>query len=143
MRDKASSRRESLQPDAAATNSEGRSSQYNTNDTDKQYTARQLDRARQTLHRAEQWRRDNPQAWRCIVAHALDLASKQQPIAAQALIESVRKKAFIDKHGNDTRTNNSFASVFARWLIVEHPQTAPCIELRRSAFDALGVRYVR
>lgn len=101
------------------------------------YTEKQLKNAKRTIYRAEQWRRNNPQAWACIVSHALDLAAKQQTIAAQTLIESVRKKSFVDKFGNDTKTNNSYASVFARWLVREHPETAQHVELRRSVFDVL------
>lgn len=101
------------------------------------FTPEQLAKGKQVLSRAETWRADNAQAWACIVSHALDLASEQQPIAAQSLIESVRKKAFVDAHGRDTRTNNSYAAIFARWLVREHPQTAQYVELRRSVFDVL------
>ena len=101
------------------------------------FTPKEIENGKRTLYRAVAWRYNNPQAWALIVSHALDLASKKQPIAAQALIESVRKKALVDKFGDETKTDNSFASVFARWLIIEHPETAPYIERRRSVFDVL------
>ena len=101
------------------------------------YSPEQLANGKRVLQRAETWRADNAQAWACIVSHALDLAAKGQPIAAQALIESVRKKAFVDRFGKDTRTNNSYAAIFARWLSLEYPETAPFIERRRSVYDVL------
>ena len=101
------------------------------------FTPEQIARGKCTLRHAEEWRATNAQAWACIVSHALDLASKQQPIAAQSLIESLRKKAFVDRFGKDTKTNNSYAAIFARWLVREHPQTAQFVELRRSVFDVL------
>ena len=101
------------------------------------FTPEQVARGKRVLHRAETWRADNAQAWGCIVSHALDLAAKGQPIAAQALIESVRKKALVDRFGKDTRTNNSYAAIFARWLANERPETRQFIELRRSVYDVL------
>lgn len=104
------------------------------------YSEKQLSNAKHTIYRATAWRFNNPQAWACMVSHALDLAAKQQPIAAQTLIESVRKKSFVDRFGNDTRTNNSYASVFIRWLVVEHPETRQYADLRRCAVgEVMGV----
>jgi len=97
------------------------------------FTPKEIEKARGTYRRAMQWRLSNPQAWALMVAQALDLASQAQPISAQALIESVRKKAFVDRYGNDTRTNNSYAPVFARLLWLEHPETRAYIKLRRCA----------
>lgn len=106
------------------------------------YSPEELERGKRTLHRAELWRYGNPDAWACIERHALELASIGQPISAQSLLESVRKKSFVDRYGNDTKVNNSFAPVFARWLASEHPETRRLIEVRRSVQDALGVPYV-
>ncbi|MBQ9021155.1 MAG: hypothetical protein IJ113_03955 [Eggerthellaceae bacterium] len=101
------------------------------------YTDAQLYRARLTLHRAERWRENNPDAWNRMVAQALELAALKQPIAVQALLESVRKKAFVDRYGNDTRVSNGYRAIFARWLIAEYPETRPYIRLRNSVFDVL------
>ena len=101
------------------------------------YSPDQMERGRLELYRFKVWRYDNPQAWALIVAHALDLAAKGQPISAQALLESVRKKSFVDRFGNDTRANNSHAPIIARVLVREHPETRPFIELRRSVYDVL------
>lgn len=101
------------------------------------YSPEEIARGTEKLHRAEAWRSANPTAWACVVRHALDLAAMGQPISAQALIESVRMKGFVDCYGNDTRTNNSFASIIARWLAREYPQTARYIRLRRSVHDVL------
>lgn len=103
------------------------------------YTPRQIERGKLTLQRAEQWRRDNPEAWAYIVTRACEYAKEGRPFTMQGLIESVRSKAFVDRHGNDTKTNNDFAAVFARWLMIEYPQTRGLIECRRSVFDSLVV----
>lgn len=146
MINNASSRRECFQADATATINGVGASHYvalptctddihSTQATQTVfghgYSPQEIDRAKLTIHRAIAWRFNNPQAWACIVSHALDLAEKQQPIAAQTLIESVRKKAFVDRFGNDTKTNNDYASVFIRWLWSAYPETRPFIELRR------------
>lgn len=104
------------------------------------YSEKQLANARRTIYRAELWRQENPTAWFFIACHALSLERQQQPIAAQSLIESVRKKSFVDKFGNGTRTNNSYASVFIRWLWIEYPSMRHLIELRRCPVgEVMGV----
>ena len=105
--------------------------------TSSRYTARQVERGRFMIQRARQWRRDNPEAWEFIVNEARRLAEDEKPIAAHGLIESVRKRAFVDRRGRDTKTNNDFGAIFARWLILEHPEMAGYIERRRSVFDEL------
>ena len=57
----------------------------------------------------------------------------------QSLIEQAREKRFVDRYGRDTRINNDFAPIFARWLAREHPEMVPLIERRRSVFDSLVV----
>lgn len=101
------------------------------------YTREQLHHARLTLSRADRWWDENPDARNRMVAQALELAALKQPIAVQSLFESMRKKAFVDRYGNDTRVNNSFAPIFARRIIREYPETKPYIELRSSVFDIL------
>lgn len=96
-------------------------------------------RAALKLARAIRWRRDNEQVWRFMVSHAMSLAEKGQPIAVQSLIEQAREKRFVDRYGRDTRINNDFAPIFARWLAREHPEMVPLIERRRSVFDSLVV----
>ena len=106
----------------------------------KEYTPEQLDRAVDVLEAACDWRADNPAAWAYIVRTAEALAAEGRRIGAQHLIELVRAKDFADVHGKPTRTNNSFAPVFARWLAQDHPEWASLIELRDSVLDKLGCR---
>ena len=101
------------------------------------YTERQIKRGRRVLGRAETWRKVNPEAWRFIVRTATELAERQQPISGSMLIEAVRHKAFLDREGNDTKTNNDYAPIVARWLAIEHPETAPYIKQRATVFDLL------
>ena len=74
-----------------------------------------------------------------MVSRAMRLAEAAQPIAVQSLIEQAREKSFVDRHGRDTKINNDFAPIFARWLIREHPEMEPLIERRASVFDSLAV----
>ena len=104
------------------------------------FTDEQRDRALDTLNHACQWRIDNPAAWAYIVATATALAAEGHRIGAQHLIELVRAKDFAYVHGVPTKTNNSFAPVFARWLAQDHPEWRPLIELRACALDTLGCR---
>jgi len=101
------------------------------------YTDEQLERGRRKLYRAEQWRRNNPEAWRYLVLIAKDKARKEQPISGRALIEAAREKAFVDREGNNSKVNNDYEPIFARWMMTEHPETAAFIERRKTVFDLL------
>lgn len=101
------------------------------------YTEKQISDGRRKLYRAEQWRRDNPQAWGYIVRTAKDRASHELAISGRGLIEAVREKSFTDRLGRDTKTNNDYAAIVARWIATEHPETARYIERRKTVFDML------
>ena len=101
------------------------------------YTDKQIANGRRKLYRAEQWRRDNPQAWGYLVSVARERAARELPISGRRLIEAVRGKAFTDTKGRDTKTNNDYAAIVARWVAMEHPETAPYIEHRKTVFDLL------
>ena len=101
------------------------------------FTPRQVSYGRRTLWQAEQWRRNNPEAWRFIVNEACKLAKDGRPIAVHGLIEAVRKRGFVNRYGHDTKTNNNYCAVFARWLAIEYPETVEYIEHRSSIFDEL------
>ena len=101
------------------------------------FTKEQMERGSETLLRAVEWRRRNPDAWAFIERRALEFASRGEQFTMQGLAEMVRNKAFIGKDGKDTKTSNSYVAVFARWLVAEHPETARYIKLRRSVFDYL------
>lgn len=99
----------------------------------------QVSRAALKLASAKRWQQDNEQVWAFMVSRAMRLSEAGQPIAVQSLIEQAREKSFVDRHGRDTKINNDFAPIFARWLIREHPEMEPLIERRRSVFDSLVV----
>lgn len=101
------------------------------------YTSEQVERGRRKLYRAEAWRRRNPEAWSYLVFIAKDKARKEQPISGRALIEAAREKAFVDRNGNDSKVNNDYEPIFARWMMIEHPETAQFIERRKTVFDLL------
>ena len=101
------------------------------------YTEKQMANGRRKLHRAEAWRRANPESWGYIVSMATRQARQQQPISGRMLLEAVRHKAFTDRDGEDTKTNNDYAPIVARWLAIEHPETARYIEQRKTVFDLL------
>lgn len=101
------------------------------------FTDEQMARAARVLERAEAWRRLNPEAWAFVVSLALRLAQAGEPISGRALVEAVRRKAFVDREGHDALVNNDYAAVFARWLWIEHPETRPYIKQRRTPFNCL------
>lgn len=102
-----------------------------------EYTDKQMARAARVLKRAEAWRKLNPEAWAFVVALALRLADAGEPISGRALVEAVRRKAFVDREGHDALVNNDYAAVFARWLWIDHPGTRPFIKQRRTPFNIL------
>ena len=101
------------------------------------YTDAQLKRGLDKLHRAELWRWNNPEAWHYMVRIARDRAEHERTISGRGLVEAVRGKAFVDRMGNDTRTNNDIAAVVARWIALEYPETARYIERRKTVFDLI------
>lgn len=101
------------------------------------YTEKQLSNGRRKLYRAEQWRRDNAAAYAYAEGIALDQARKGQPISARELVDAVRRKAFTDREGRDARPNNDYGAIWARWIALEHPETARYIEHRKTVFDVL------
>ena len=101
------------------------------------YTDEQMARGRRKLHRAELWRKANPEAWRYAVRIATEQARQGQPISARELVDAVRRKAFTDRDGRDTRPNNDYAPIWGRWIATEHPETARYIEQRKTVFDQL------
>lgn len=101
------------------------------------YTGEQLERGRLTHSDYLMWRWDNPRAWAFMERMALDAARHERRIGAQQLIEAVRERDFVDEHGEPTRTNNSYAPIIARDLIVFYPHLRPFIELRSSVYDVI------
>ena len=90
-----------------------------------------MERARRTLRRAGEWREEHAELYETeFAARALAAAANGGKFAVQDALERVR-----DAHG--VKVNNDFGAVFARWLAVEHPETARAVELRRSVFDLL------
>ena len=101
------------------------------------YTDEQMERGRRKLHRAEQWRRANPEAYRYAENMAMEQARNEQPVSARELVDAVRRKIFTDSDGRDARPNNDYAPIWGRWIAAEHPETAPYIEHRKTVFDVL------
>ena len=101
------------------------------------YSDEEMARGMEKLRRAEEWRNANPQAWGYLEGVAVERARNGQPISGRALVEAVREKAFVDRMGNDTKTNNDYAAIFARWIAKEHPEAARYIEHRATVFDLL------
>ena len=105
------------------------------------YTERQIEQGKATYRDASEWRKRNAQAWQFVVQVAKQAAAQRKRIGGRDLIEQVRRKEFTTDSGAPTATNNSFSPVFARWLAIEHPETAPYIERRKTVFDFLVTSY--
>ena len=101
------------------------------------YTDKQIANGRRKLYRAEAWRKANPEAWGYAVRIATEQARQGQPVSARELVDAVRRKAFTDREGRDARPNNDYAPIWGRWIAIEHPETAPYIEHRKTVFDWL------
>ena len=105
------------------------------------YTEEQLASAREKLSDAISWRLKNPSAWRYVVRTAQKQANEGKQVSGRQLVEAVRKKDFSDVDGKPTRTNNDYAAVIVRWLVMERPYLSKCIEFRRTALDEIMVAY--
>ena len=103
------------------------------------YTDEQIANGRRKLQRAEQWRRANADVYGYAESIALEQARQEQPISARELVDAVRRKAFTDSEGRDARPNNDYAPMWGRWLALEHPETRPYIEHRKTVYDLLMV----
>lgn len=101
------------------------------------YTEKQIARGRREKHRAEWWRRNNPEAWSYLERIAIERAREGLPISGRALVEAAREKAFTDREGRTSKVNNNYAPVFARWMLLEHPETAAYIKRRSTVFNLL------
>lgn len=101
------------------------------------YTERQIERGKAILREAVEWRKRNTRAWDYVVGVAKRAAMQHKRIGGRDLIEQVRRREFTSDGGTTTATDNNYAPIIARWLIREHPETAPCIECRATVFDLL------
>ncbi len=101
------------------------------------YTDKQIANGKRRLYKAEQWRKMNVDAYGRAEQIAMEQAQAGQPISARELVDAVRRKAFVDRTGRDSRPNNNYAAIWARWIAKEHPETAKYITLRKSVYDVL------
>lgn len=102
----------------------------------KQFTDSQLARGRRKLIQFHQWRYDNPRAYEYGVSYALACHENGQHVGGSGIVEAIRSKDFTDEHGNPTRTNNDYAPIIARLIVVEHPHMRGSLEMRSSVYDA-------
>jgi len=101
------------------------------------YSETQLAHGRTVLRHALAWREMNPRAWGYACAIALKDAKGGRRVGSQRLVEIIRARDFTDEAGRPTKVNNDFSPIFARLLIVEHPEVAPFVERRESVYDAI------
>ncbi len=95
------------------------------------YSPERIERAKRIIYSAEMWRKDNADAYRAIVVHAQDLASRGETVSTRDYQHAVHSKAYLDRFGNDATINTNYCPVIARWLWREHPELRESIELRR------------
>ena len=101
------------------------------------YSDEQVARGMRKLARFHEWRYQNPQAWAYGVRHALKCAEGGQHVSGSAVVESICELDFTDAHGLPTKTNNDYAPIIARVLIITYPELRGRVELRKSVFDVL------
>lgn len=98
----------------------------------------QAEKADRYREKADEWVRDNHQAWLFICNEAVARAYQRRRFGIGELCEQVRwhmKAVGVD----DFKINNSYRAYLARRLVKEHPQCADYIEMRRSRADKEGV----
>ena len=85
--------------------------------------------------RAREWRKLNSDVWAKFERHCLNEAAHERRVSVKWLIEDVRAHDYVNRIGDPCKINNSFAPIFARMLIHDHPELAHFIETRSSVYD--------
>lgn len=94
-----------------------------------------IERARETLRMAREWREDNPPAWAFAANVARTLVAEGKRISGRDIVERIRRRDFTDRHGRPTTTNNNLSPIISRWLAAEVDGADALIELRTSPLD--------
>lgn len=99
------------------------------------WTPEQLESARALIARESDWRRRNPGAYEIVERWALHEAESGRKMGMRAAVEQLRWKDRTDLEGNTMKIENGFASVWARRIMHEHPETVGFIEVHQSPID--------
>lgn len=89
------------------------------------------------LRRAQEWVRLNPTLWATFEAWALDEVRHERKFGLQDFVETIRWRDYSNALGEPVKINNSFCPIFARFLVAEHPEARPFVELRHSRWDSV------
>ena len=90
--------------------------------------------------RALEWVKLNPEVWsKHFEIPALYEAAHGRRVSVQRFIEDARRLDYVNRAGDPCKINNSFAAIFARLLIEQHPELSEFIETRRSVYDDIEV----
>lgn len=97
------------------------------------------DRAPELLMaQAEEWTRENSDAWAYMVRLAEREAAAERKFSMQWLIEQMRKVDFVDAHGAKSGVNHNIAAALTRILERERPCVKKWLTRRRASVDSLG-----
>lgn len=89
------------------------------------------------MARAEDWTRENPDAWAYMLGLAEQEAAACRKFSMQWLVERMRKVDFADVHGRKSGVNHNIAAALARILERERPGVSKWLTRRRASVDAL------
>lgn len=103
----------------------------NVNDCEREREAALL------MARAEEWTRENPDAWAYMVRLAEREAAAERRFSMQWLIEQIRKVDFADVRGRKSGVNHNIAAALARILERERPGVSRWLTRRRASVDSL------
>lgn len=108
------------------------------NGTPRTYTDEELAIARRKLNEAAEWRRLNPGAYKIIERLACAESAHGRKFGGKFLAEVTRQKDIpLDSGRGSFKLSNNFTAVFARWIVLEHPDMAPLVRIRPCAFDVV------
>ena len=97
----------------------------------------QLDRARATLHEAEEWIHTFDRPYAYILDRLEEDFNAGRKLSVQVCWEELRHKEWCGRNGESFALNNSLRPAISRIIVREHPEYTEKIELRRSALDVV------
>lgn len=109
--------------------------QTDTADDDFNFTDKALATARRTVHEAEQWAKENPDAYSDMVRRCRAEVAAGRRFSMAAILHQTRGVDFTGASGCPTRIDNSISPALSRIIAAEVPGMAELTERRRTAID--------
>lgn len=85
------------------------------------YSPKQIERAKLEYKRFSNWASVNRDAMEYVSKLVEQSAKDNRIISGRYLVEQIRKKDFVDIHGNRSMVSNNVAEMLPRYLIIKNP----------------------